>query len=233
MLEQEKFKWTLSDVFNVFVSVFTIEFFLYIIIKFCDLPYDAHVLYKFIIYILQVAGMILPLYYFAVYKKGAKLKDFGFKSIGLKKTVLWVLFSYVVYIGTGVLLIMTFYSLGIGSLGFEPQKSIFEIFGRDTLGIAIAFLIALVIAPLTEEIFFRGFVLQTLAKILGPAWGIALTALIFASVHFEFQSIMPLLILSVVLNVLFIKTRSVWPGIVFHILNNSIAFFIVLFGIVV
>ena len=75
--------------------------------------------------------------------------------------------------------------------------------------------------------------LQTISKNISPVWGVILTTMIFAAVHFEFESIMPLLILSFVLNVLFIKTKSIWPGIIFHVLNNTIAFIIVLFGIVV
>jgi len=233
MLGEQKYKWSLSDVFNVFVCSFLIEFILFVIFKFLNISNEINVVYKFLIYILQVVGMLLPMYYFAVIKKKAKLKDFGFNYVGAWKTILWVLLSYLFYLGFGILVILIFYHFGIGSLGFEPQKSIFEIFGRDVLGISVAILVALVIAPLTEELFFRGFILQTLAKILGPAWGIALTALIFASVHFEFQSIMPLLILSIVLNVLYVKTRSIWPGIIFHIFNNTIAFIVVLFGIVV
>jgi len=100
-------------------------------------------------------------------------------------------------------------------------------------GIIIASIVALVIAPLTEELFFRGFMLQTISRKISPVWGVILTTMIFAGIHFEFQSIMPLLILSLVLNILFIKTKSIWPGIIFHILNNTIAFIIVLFGIVV
>lgn len=233
MLGEEKFKWNLSDVFNVFVCSFLFEFILFVIFKFLNISSEIPAVYKFLVYLLQVAGMFLPLYYFAVHKKKAGIKDFGFNPIGAWKTIQWVVFSYIFYIGFGILVILIFYNLGIGSLGFESQKSIFEIFGKDFWGISIAFIIALIIGPLTEEIFFRGFVLKTLAKFLGPVWGIVLTALIFASVHFEFQSIMPLLILSVVLNVLFIKTRSIWPGIVFHILNNTIAFTVVLLGIVV
>ena len=82
---------------------------------------------------------------------------------------------------------MLFSTLGIDLFGFEPTTSLFDVFGRDISGFTFAFIVAVVIAPLVEEIFFRGFVLQTLAKKISPFWGVVLTALIFASVHFEFQ----------------------------------------------
>jgi len=230
-------EWKIKDVFNVFVFTFLIEFVFYLVLNLADIGgiirnvdhipvLRAFIL--FMIYLLQVFGMIFPLWHFVVKKYDSTFKDFSFKWIGTKKTIFWVISSYFFYIGLSIFLIMLFFSLGIGAFGFEKQTSLFEIFGYDYAGIVFAFLIAVIIAPLVEEIFFRGFVLQTLAKRISPFWGVVLTALIFASVHFEFQSIMPLLILSVVLNILYIKTKSIWPGIIFHVFNNSVAFFIML-----
>jgi len=242
MLGEEKFKWNLNDVFNIFILVFVLELVLFIllklfgaedIVKTVSAENGMRSLVLFLIYLVQVAGMIIPLWYIAVKKKHAKLEDFGFRWIKTYKAILWVIGGYIFYIGLGTLILLVFYELGIGSLGFEPQKPVFEIFGSDLFGIIIASIIALVIAPLTEELFFRGFMLQTISKNISPVWGVILTTMIFAAVHFEFESIMPLLILSFVLNVLFIKTKSIWPGIIFHVLNNTIAFIIVLFGIVV
>lgn len=236
-LMPHRFEWKIKDVFNVFVLTFLIEFIFYMalnlidisgIIKSIDHISAVRGLILFIIYLMQVFGMLFPLWYFVVRKYDSNFADFNFKWIGTKKTIFWVIFAYLFYLGLSIFLIMLFFSLGIGLFGFEEQTSLFEIFGYDIAGILFAFSITVIIAPLVEELFFRGFVLQTLVKKISPFWGIVLTGLIFASVHFEFQSIMPLLILSLVLNVLYIKTNSIWPGIIFHIFNNSVAFFIML-----
>ncbi|MFC1655241.1 lysostaphin resistance A-like protein [Patescibacteria group bacterium] len=233
MNQDTSIKWKVSDVFNVFVLTFVLELLLYVLIQAIGLPdfvkiISDNILLKGIIllfmYLLQVAGMLFPLWFFIIRKYASRWKDFAFKWIGTGKTILWIIMAYLFFLGLSILLIIIFFSLGIEALGFEKQSSIFEIFGTDPFGIFIAVLIALVIAPVVEEIFFRGFVLQTLAKRISPFWGVVLTALIFASVHFEFQSIMPLLILSVVLNVIFVKTKSIWPGILFHVFNNTISF---------
>jgi len=242
MLGEEKFKWNLNDVFNVFVIVFFLELFLFIMLKMfgagdfineISQENGMRALALFLIYLLQVAAMILPMWFIAVKKKHADLKDLGFKWIKPSKAFLWVIAGYIFYLGLGSLLILIFYDLGIGNFGFEPQQPVLEVFGKNPFGIIIASFIALIIAPFTEEIFFRGFMLQTISKNISPTWGVILTTMIFAAVHFEFQSIMPLLILSLVLNILFIKTKSLWTGIVFHVMNNTIAFIVVLFGIVV
>lgn len=237
MKQPHKFKWLIKDVFNVFVATFIIEFSLVIILQLINVGElisginEIPVLRGFslfLIYLLQVAGMLIPLWYFVIRKYASTYADFSFEWIGSVKTLLWVLVSYIFYIGLSIFMIMLFSTLGIDIFGFEPQRSLFDVFGRDVAGFSFAFIIAVVIAPFVEELFFRGFVLQTLAKKISPFWGVVLTALIFASVHFEFQSIMPLLILSVVLNVLYVKTKSIWPGIVFHVMNNSIAFIIMI-----
>lgn len=227
----------IKDVFNVFIATFIIEFSLFIILQIVnigglislvsDIP-SLRSFLLFLVYLLQVSGMLIPLWYFVIRKYDSSYEDFSFEWIGSIKTLLWVLASYIFYIGLSIFVIMLFSTIGISAFGFEPTRSLFEVFGTDVAGFTFAFLIAVIIAPFVEELFFRGFVLQTLAKKISPFWGVVLTALIFASVHFEFRSIMPLLILSVVLNVLYLKTKSIWPGIVFHVMNNSIAFLILI-----
>jgi CAAX protease family protein len=227
----QKTKWNLQDVFNVFVSTFVLELVLYVIIKFfgigemIDLNIENNIIRVFAIlflYVLQVAGMLFPLWFFILRKYKSSLLDFGFYWPGTKKVVFWVIFGYLFYLGLSTFILMIFSTFGIGFVGFEAQKSIFDIFGHEPFGVSIAILIAIIIAPFIEEIFFRGFILQVLAKTIGVFWGSVITAFIFAAVHFEFQSIMPLLILSFVLNTLYIKTKSIWTGIVFHIFNNTI-----------
>jgi len=233
----KQLKWNLQDVFNVFVLTFILELVLYVFIKIFGIGdfVSIYIENNFIqtiailfLYIIQIAGMIFPIWFFIFRKYKINLIDFGFYWPGTKKVVFWVVFGYLFYLGLSAFILMVFSSLGIGFFGFEAQKSIFDIFGHNYFGVSIAILVSIIIAPFIEEIFFRGFILQVLLKSIGKFWGSVITALIFAAVHFEFQSIMPLIILAFILNTLYIKTKSIWTGIVFHILNNCITL-IVLF----
>jgi uncharacterized protein len=84
------------------------------------------------------------------------------------------------------------------------------------------------IAPFAEEIFFRGFLFQSLRQ----SWGIWLAApasgLIFGAVHFEPDKLVPLAILGTALAWVFHRTRSIWPCIFIHALNNTIAYIVLL-----
>lgn len=232
MLKDSKFNWQIKDVFQVFVISFLLELLLFLVLKFFGIeivlhglrnnPYIKNLLILFV-YLIQIAGMLLPLWFIAIRKHKLKIADFGFNWIGTGKTVLWVFISYVFFLGLSLFIITMFFNFGIEAFGFQSQRSIFEIFGSDPFGLTIAVIIAIGIAPFVEEIFFRGFMLQTLVKKIGVTWGIILTTLIFAAIHFEFQSMMPLLILSLILSVLYVRTESIWPGIIFHMFNNSIA----------
>jgi len=232
-----KHKWQVNDVLNVFILTFFLEFILYLGLRLSGVrEYMVYLqdnsifsaLFLFALYVIQSLALLFPFWYFVVRKYGLEFSQLGFRWIGTRKTIAWIVAAYLVYIGFSSFVITLFSVVGIGNIGFEPQQSLFDFFGKDFIGIIFAGFIAVVLAPFIEEIFFRGFVLNTLVKKIGIAWGIVLTALIFAAVHFEFQSIMPLIILAFILNILYVRTGSIWPGILFHVLNNVVAFFVLL-----
>jgi len=90
-----------------------------------------------------------------------------------------------------------------------------------------AFLLTLVymalIAPWFEEVMWRGYVQTALVAKMGAAAGIAVTAVLFATIHFNVAHWFALLALSVVLGLLAHRTGSLWPSIALHALNNWLA----------
>jgi uncharacterized protein len=80
------------------------------------------------------------------------------------------------------------------------------------------------VAPLAEEVFFRGFLYQAFRNSFGVLPGALLSALIFGAIHFEFFKLVQLAILGVILALLFEKTRSLWSPIILHAVNNTLAY---------
>jgi len=80
------------------------------------------------------------------------------------------------------------------------------------------------IAPVAEEVFFRGFLYQAFRNSFGVLPGAVLSGLIFGAIHLEFFKLVQLAVLGVILALLFEKTRSLWPPIILHAVNNSLAF---------
>lgn len=89
----------------------------------------------------------------------------------------------------------------------------------------LAFLSLVIVAPVAEEVIFRGFLLGKLLKYI-PSWiAVGITALLFAVAHGQFNVALDTFALGVVLAVLRVKTNSLWPSIVLHMLKNGIAFY--------
>ena len=94
--------------------------------------------------------------------------------------------------------------------------------GSPWLRIAYA-LVAIVVAPLFEEIMFRGLLFPYLVKRNGLVGGTAMVSLIFAAMHFHLPSFIPLALLSVGLCLAYWRTGSLWVSIGMHALFNTVS----------
>lgn len=109
---------------------------------------------------------------------------------------------------------------------------------RDNPGYVIPILIiAVVAAPIVEEIVFRGLVLRGLLSRLAPAWAIAVQAVLFGAAHFDpsrgVRNIGLVMVLSAVGGVLGIaafRFRRLAPSMIAHALINGVAMAVVLSG---
>ncbi len=91
------------------------------------------------------------------------------------------------------------------------------------------------IACFAEEVFFRGFLLTESRALMGPWRAVLLTSLLFAAIHWPgwiasggLRGELGLMSASVfgvgvLLGHLFQTTRSIWPSVVVHVLNNVVA----------
>lgn len=82
---------------------------------------------------------------------------------------------------------------------------------------------AVVIAPFCEEVFFRGFVFPGLRRGMSLGWAILISSLLFAVAHADPGSFPVLLVIGLALAILRWRTRSLWPCILLHMLNNGVA----------
>jgi uncharacterized protein len=106
-----------------------------------------------------------------------------------------------------------------------PAESLnpFELFlGTPQGRLAIAVL-AIGIAPIVEELVFRGLIQRALERRWGAGWGIAGAAALFALVHL-LPAVLPLhFLLGLVFGFAVYATRSIWAGVVLHAANNAAA----------
>jgi ABC-2 type transport system permease protein len=98
-----------------------------------------------------------------------------------------------------------------------------ETTGASRIAIGI---MAVVLAPLAEEIFFRGWLQPCIEDEVAPGRGRwlapLLSAFAFAAVHPPL-SFVPVFVLGLVASLLFTRTRALGPGIVAHLVHNALA----------
>ena len=73
-----------------------------------------------------------------------------------------------------------------------------------------------VVAPLKEELLFRGLIYPPLRHAFGRGKGMLLTGLFFATLHLDIVRFLPLLIGGVVLAWLYERSASIWPAVIAH-----------------
>ena len=87
--------------------------------------------------------------------------------------------------------------------------------------IYVTLAMAVFIAPICEEVFFRSFTFMGLRRGMPLALAVIVSALIFAVAHTDPASFPVLFVIGLALAIVRWRTRSIWPGILLHTLNNA------------
>ena len=96
---------------------------------------------------------------------------------------------------------------------------LFEGSRRHQLGMA---LVASVLAPLAEEVAFRGYLLSALRTRLPPGAAIAASSALFAGMHLDPVRFPAVLFLGLFLGWLAWRSGSIWPAVAAHAVNNGL-----------
>jgi membrane protease YdiL (CAAX protease family) len=118
------------------------------------------------------------------------------------------------------------------SVVLEPLLNLFPDHYFDRLNEAIgsgfwAIMLSVVAAPVLEEIFFRGLVLEQTLRRWAPWQAVGITALLFGVVHLPIlPQAVNAVVMGVIMGYIYVRTRSLASVIVIHAINNAIAYLI-------
>ena len=105
----------------------------------------------------------------------------------------------------------------------KAMEQLFEDIMREPLGyVAIG-----IVSAVAEEVVFRGAVLRRLLDMSDERWhwaAIIASALIFGGVHGNVPQFIHAALMGLILGWMYYRTRSIIPGIVFHCVNNTVAY---------
>lgn len=125
----------------------------------------------------------------------------------------------------GFMLILTIGIISESITSLIPMPDfIAEIF-KNAISLNLAgYLTAGIAAPICEECLFRGIILSALLRRYSPRKAIIWSSIIFGIAHLNPWQFIAAFLIGCAIGWLFWRTKSIWPGIFMHWLNNSIAF---------
>jgi membrane protease YdiL (CAAX protease family) len=147
---------------------------------------------------------------------------------GLRATRFW---PAVGWAAVGMLSFYVFVAVYTALLNPHVEQSVAQDLGADqsTLGLIVAGVMIICVAPFCEEFFFRGFFYGALRTRFSVLVAAAIDAALFGMIHFEGGSdglliVPPLAFLGFVFCLVYERTRSLYTTIALHSLNNAIAY---------
>ena len=119
---------------------------------------------------------------------------------------------------------VTGYIKWMESLGAETIQDTVKLFqeSNDIALIGLLAFTAVFVAPICEEIVFRGLFYPVMKKFSGPWVAAVCSGLIFAAAHGNLTVLLPLFILGVLLVFVYEKTGSIWTPIAVHFCFNGV-----------
>lgn len=153
-----------------------------------------------------------------VHKYHISWRAFGFKPLGKGSLVAaWAV------VGAGLVISVVYGAvvslLKLNALQSPPLPPVFSGGGWSWM---LGGLLVLVMAPIAEETFFRGFLFASIGRRYGFWWGAGVSAALFAAAHAQVGVLIPVFILGLFLAWLYSRTQSLWSCILAHFLYNGL-----------
>lgn len=145
--------------------------------------------------------------------------------ISAKQAILWIVTGLaLMYLPAQILELAGFTQFLIKLTGCPEQQDVVETLLRGSIEVKVIMLVmAVIIAPVTEECCFRGFVYNILKQKSNPLAAALASAVLFSAVHASLAQFVQLFIFGLVQCYMYEKARSLWLPIVLHVLFNAIS----------
>lgn len=185
---------------------------------------------NFGLYVLAVQSISLIII-LAVIMRKKKKQALPWSAIGFKKFNSWQAVRYILGYFLLLAAALTAVALVVFSIAPDLSPSANDESGGTRVvtlmgGIWPAFVLSVILAPIIEEIVFRGIMFPALRKHYGVIVGIIASSLVFTLVHINILQMISALPLGIYLAIMYHRTGSIIPGIVLHALWNLIVLLI-------
>jgi len=232
--------WSISDAFLLLSGVIglplAVYFVLALIIRLGQLPHSV----RDVFFGTQPISEVISYAITVVVEIGLlrwmlRKYQISWRALGLRKFRFWkatrlIIGFYFLFIGVifGVFALIQAFLPQINT--DQTQQTGFNN-AHGSLELTAGFVVIVLIAPILEELFFRGFLYPALTKRFRAVGGAIISSAIFGLLHFQANISIYTFVLGLFLCFLYYKLRSTVPGMALHMLNNLVAF-LILFKII-
>ncbi|MCF6150116.1 MAG: CPBP family intramembrane metalloprotease [Candidatus Kuenenia sp.] len=226
-------RWSLKDAIKVFIAylVFTYAG-MPILVRFIQTIFGFEIqitspsFRTLILFVSLLVNLIICLYicYIVRFEYRQSIVNLGLTLVNLTSNIKIGLIRYLITIP--VIMLAGFIVNAVSSYyGIMPdiQDVVQWVLDEDSvLVLACLIFFGIIVAPIMEEIIFRGFLVPALRNYFGVRYAIFISAAVFAAVHMDAFAFLQIFILGILLGYLYEKTQSLATSIVVHILHNSL-----------
>jgi membrane protease YdiL (CAAX protease family) len=223
-------RWTLFDMLAVVAGGFAIAVLLLMVVSFVNwrgVGLDAALLEERTLLLSMSAGaLVYGLFFLMTYVLIIRRRQVSWRDLGFRSPPALALSLLVpIFVGQCVLIsIVNTVVLQLIGQFQNPQVAALTAPGGFAWSNFVAvFAVAAIIAPIVEEILFRGLLYQWLRAHTSVAVAVIVSAAIFSAVHVIPLLFPALFVVGVILALVFEWTRSLWTTIALHFLQNSLA----------
>lgn len=175
--------------------------------------------------ILTLHGSILAATQFVLWWNQLSWRTaFGFNRRTLGRSIGWGALVALVFLPAGMLLQWLSVQI-LTALSLEtPVQEAVDILqhAHDATSRALLIFFAVAIAPVAEEVFFRGILYPATKRLGFPRFALWITSMMFAAIHANLPIFIPLVALAVALTLLYEYTDNLLAPITAHALFNSL-----------
>jgi len=215
-----KADWGLKEVGIALLVVFGIYSVVGVVVV---LLTEDYIFYPSLVYIFVLCPLIALSCWLVVRSKNRGWRELGFKRGDPKRTLtyggLGALGALMASFGIMLLIALVIYLLG-GSNPLTAEAEQVETITRGQLLLSIT--VVVILAPIFEELFFRGLFYPALRRSLGPTLAIVIDGIIFGALHMRYLSIVPLILVGMILAYVYEKTESLYAPMLTHALYNGV-----------
>ncbi|OFW60260.1 MAG: hypothetical protein A2W01_09015, partial [Candidatus Solincola sediminis] len=219
--------WSIAEVVIALAVVFGIYNAIGVVIVLSAEDAASRLFYGYLLYGAVLCPLIALSTFIILRRHHRGWKELGIRWGRIGRTLLYGILGGVVALLSSFAIYLIVYNVFRILTGRDPGTS--ESQNMQTLtgfALFLALLGVVVLAPVFEEVFFRGLFYSALRRRLGVALGVLVSAIVFGVLHFEPLSMLSLIMVGAILAFLYERTDSLFAPMLAHALYNGVVILI-------